>query len=81
MIFEYALQYVSDSDMVAIYILKQVNQNDKPMWISFRRKDQFSEDVMWNVFEIGSQSNARFDAQDTQNVTVHEVKMTVSFGK
>ena len=36
-LFEYALQDVSDSDMVGITIRNQVNQNDKPIGISFRR--------------------------------------------
>ena len=41
-IFEYALNNVSDSDMVGITIQKQVNQNDKHTGISFSRKDQLS---------------------------------------
>jgi len=35
-LFEYALQDVIDSDMVAITIHNHVNQNDKPIEISFR---------------------------------------------
>ena len=35
-LFEYALQDVSDSDMVGITIQNQVNQNDKAIGISFR---------------------------------------------
>ena len=47
-LFEYALQDVSDSDMVGITIQNQVNQNDKAIGISFRRKDQLSGDVIWS---------------------------------
>ena len=70
--------------MIAIWwgitIQNQVNQNDKPTGISFRRKDQLSGEVIWNVFEGVSQSNARFNALDTLVVTVHSVKMPVGFG-
>jgi len=38
-LFEYVLQDVIDSDMVGITIQNQVNQNDKPIGISVRRKD------------------------------------------
>jgi len=50
-LFEYALQDVSDSDMVGITIRNRVNQNDKAIGISFRRKDQLSGEVIWSVFE------------------------------
>ena len=50
-LFEYALQDVSDSDMVGINIQNQVNQNDKPFGISFRRKDQLTGEVISSVFE------------------------------
>jgi len=38
-LFDQALSDVGDSDMVGITIQNQVNQNDKPIGISFRRKD------------------------------------------
>jgi len=44
-LFHYALQIVSDSDMVGMTIQNRVNQTDKPMATSFRRKDQLSGDV------------------------------------
>jgi len=50
-LFEYALQDVDDSDILGITIQKQVNQNDKPIGISFRQKDQLSGEVIWSVFE------------------------------
>jgi len=49
-LFVYALQDVSDSD-VGIIIQNQVNQNDKPIGISFRRKHQLAGEVIWSVFE------------------------------
>ena len=41
-LFEHVLQNVSDSDMVGMTIHNQVNQSDKPIGISFRRKDRKS---------------------------------------
>ena len=58
-----------------------MNQNDKAIGISFRRKDQLSGDVIWSVFEKVSQSNSRFNALDTLVVTVHSVKMPAGFGR
>jgi hypothetical protein len=80
-LFQHALQGVSDSDMVGITIQNEVNQNDKPIGISFRRKDQLSGDVIWSVLEKVSQSNTRFNTLDKLVVTVHSVKMPVGFGR
>ena len=76
-LFEYALQDRSDSDMVGITVQNQLNQNEKPIGISFRRKDQLSGEVIWSVFK---KSNSRFNALDTLVETVHSVKMPISFG-
>ena len=57
-LFDHALSDVDDSDMVGIAIRNQVNENDNPIGISFRRKDQLSGDVIWSVFERVSQSNS-----------------------
>ena len=43
---EYALRNSEDSDMVGVTIHNEVNLLDKAIGISFRRKDQLSEDVM-----------------------------------
>jgi len=80
-LFEHRLRDVDDSDMVGITIQNQVNQNEKPIGISFKRKDQLSGDVIWCVFEKVSQSNARFNALDTMVMTVHSVKIPVGFGR
>jgi len=78
---EYALQDIIDSDMVGITIQNQVNQKDKPIGISFRRKDQLSGEVIWSVFEKLSQSNSRFNALGTLVVTMHSLNMPVGYGK
>jgi len=64
-LFEHVLQNVSDSDMVEMTIHNQVNQSDKPVGNSFRRRDQLSGDVLWSVFEKMTQSNSTFNALDT----------------
>jgi hypothetical protein len=49
-LFEYALRNVNDADMVGITIRNEVNMLDAAIGISFRRKDQLSEEVIWSVF-------------------------------
>jgi len=66
--------------MMAITIQNQ-NQSDKPIGINFRRKEHFSGEVVWIVFEKVSQSNFSFNAFDTLVVIVDSVKMPVGFGK
>ena len=80
-LFQHALQGVSDSDILGITIENEVNQNDKAIGISFRRKDQLSGDVIWSVFEKVAQSNTRFNVLDKLVVTVHSVRMPVGFGR
>ena len=80
-LFEHVLRDVGDSDMVGIMIQNHVNQNDRPIGISFRRKDQLSADLIWSVFEKLSESNSRFETLDTLVVTVHSVRIPVGFGK
>ena len=45
-LFDYALRNVDDSDMVGVTIHNEVNLLDKAISISFRRKDQLSEEVI-----------------------------------
>jgi len=66
--------------MVGMTIHNLVNQSDKPIGTSFRRKDQLSGDVIWSVFEKVSQSIYRFNALDTLVVNENSVKMPVGFG-
>jgi hypothetical protein len=49
-LFEYALRDVSDSVMVEITIRNEVNQNDKVIGFSFRRKDQSTSVCAGNSF-------------------------------
>ena len=78
--FHYLLENVGEGDMVGITIHNEVNQTDKPIGFSFRRKDQISSDVIWGVFDKVSQSNSIFNASDTLTVVVHGVKMPIGFG-
>jgi hypothetical protein len=63
-LFEHVLHDVQDSDMVGVAIRNEVNQSDKPIGLSFRRRYQMSGDVLWIVLEKVSQSNSRFNALD-----------------
>jgi len=67
--------------MVGITISNEVNLLDKPIGISFRRKDQLSDEVIWSVFSKIAQSNARYNAMDRLIVVIHCVKMPVCFGR
>jgi hypothetical protein len=80
-LFEYSLRNSNDSDMVGISIHNEVNQNDKPIGISFRRKDQLSGDVVWSVLEKVTLSNAHFNALDRLVINIHSVRMPVGFGR
>ena len=80
-LFRHALQNLKESDMVEITIQNRENQNDKPIGISFRRKDQLAANVILSLVQKVSQSNARFNALDKLIMTVHSVRMPVGFGK
>ena len=71
---------LENGDMLGITIHNEVNQTDKPIGFSFRRKDQILSDVIWSVFDKVSQSNSRFNASDTLTVVAHSVKMPIGFG-
>jgi hypothetical protein len=77
--FLYALRNSNDSDMVGITIHNEVNQNDKPIGISFRRKTQSSVDGVWSVLEKVTHSNACFNALDRLVIIMHSVRMPVGF--
>ena len=67
--------------MVGITIQNRENQNDKPIGISFRRKNQLATDVILSLVQKVSQSSSRFNALDKFIMTVHSVRMSVSIGK
>ena len=78
---DYAQRHSEDGDMVGVTIRNALRENDRPIGLSFRRKDQISGDVMWSVFEKVAQSNSRFNATDTLIVDVHSVGMPAGFGR
>ena len=80
-LFEYTLRKSDGSDIVGVAISNEVNVQDKPIGISFIRRDQLSADVIWSLFEKVVQSNARFNAMDRLIIVVHSVKMPVGFGR
>jgi hypothetical protein len=80
-LFEYSLRDLEPADMVGISIHNADNQQDRPIGLSFRRRDQISRDVLWSVFEKVTQSNARYQTLDTLTFHVHSVRMPVGFGK
>jgi len=53
-LFRHAIQNLSVSDMVGITIQNRVNQNNKPIGISFRRKDLLAGYVIWSIVETFS---------------------------
>jgi len=67
--------------MVGITISNEVEEKDRTIGMSFRRKDQITGDVIWSMFEKVAQSNARFNALDKLLMTVHSVKMPIGHGK
>jgi len=77
---EYALQDVSDSDMVGITTQNEVNQNHKTFGISFRRKNQLSAGMIWSA-SVKFRSLTLDLTPWTLVVTVHSVKMPTAFGK
>ena len=66
--------------MVGVTIHNEVNLLDKAIGISFRRKDQLSEEVIWSLFSKEAQSNARYNVMDRLIVVVNSVRMPVGFG-
>jgi len=55
--------------MVGITIQNRETQNDKPIGISFKRKDQVAGDVILSLIQKFSQSNSRFNALDNLIMT------------
>jgi len=50
-LFEYLLRDFDRTDMVGISIHNVKNQQDKPIGLSFRRRNKISRDILWSVFE------------------------------
>ena len=77
---EHIFEDVGDADMVGVAIHNEVNQSDRLIGVSFRRRDQLPGEVIWSVSEKVSQSNSIFNALDTFTVVLQSVKIPVSFG-
>jgi hypothetical protein len=67
--------------MIGVSIHNADNLQDRPLGLSFRRRDQNSREVLWSVFEKVTQSNADFEALDTLTFHVYSVRMPVGFGR
>jgi hypothetical protein len=67
--------------MVGVSIYNADSLQDRPLGLSFRRRNQISREVLWSVFEKVTQSNADFEALDTLSFHVHSVRMPVGFGR
>ena len=80
-LFRHAIQNLSESDVLGIMIQNRETQNDKPIRMRFRRKDQFPPDVILSLVQRFPQSNFRFKALDKLIMNVHSVRMPVGFGK
>ena len=50
-LFDHMFDNVNDGDMVGITIHNEINQSDKSIGFSFRRKVQISSDIIKNVFD------------------------------
>jgi G:T-mismatch repair DNA endonuclease (very short patch repair protein) len=79
-ILEISLLNVEASDMVGIQILNTVNSVDKPIGLSFRRKDQISLDVIMSLVGKVCQSNANFKSTDILSIKVDCVKVPQGHG-
>jgi len=79
-LFRHALQNLSDSEIVGITIHNRGNQKDKPLGISFRRKDKLVGDVICSIVEEVSQSHSTFNDLDKLIITVHCVIMPLVSG-
>jgi hypothetical protein len=72
----YLMNEVPDRDLMGLRIRNTENVLDKVVGISFRRRDQFKPDVVWDVLGKVIQSNARFDMTDRLEVHLDHVRMT-----
>jgi hypothetical protein len=67
--------------MVGISFHNVDNQQDRQIWLSFRRRDQISRGDLWSVFDKVPQSNVGYLALDALTFHVHLVKIPVGFAK
>ena len=74
-LFPHKFKNLSECDMVGITLQNRKNQVDRPIGISFRRKDQLTADVILSLVQKVSQSNSRFNVLDNLIMTVRSVRM------
>ena len=70
---EYLLKDAEPYYMIGIKLYNEIQLGDKAIGLSFRRKDQISSEVMFQVLEKVIQSNARFSAYDKLLIHVDTV--------
>lgn len=78
---KHTLNDLGDADTVGIIVIhNEIIQNERPIGIIFRRRDQISGDVISSVFEKAAQSNDRFNVLDKLTLVVHAIRMPEGFG-
>jgi hypothetical protein len=80
-ILKISLLNVEANDMVGMLKKNTVNSVDKPIGISFRRRDQISVDVIMSVVERVCHSNANFKSTDILKVKLDCVKVLQGHGR
>jgi len=71
----YLVDEVNNIDLVGVRIRNTENTQDKVFGISFRRREQLKNDLVWEFFSIVIQSNARFGFTDRLEVHLVHVRM------
>ena len=66
---------VNDRNLVGLRIRNTENEQDKAVGISFRRRDQFKPDLVWEFFSKVIKSNVRFGLTDRLEVHLDHVRM------
>lgn len=71
---DYVLRDTADSDYVGIEIRNTVRIQDRPVWLSFRRRDQVHREVVLTALNRVSQSNQNFSLTDRLQLQVDIVR-------
>ena len=78
--FESLLRDAEAHDMIGLKIQNETSVVDKPIGLSFRRRDQLSPGVVLQLIEKVAQSNASFSAYDKLVIQVDIVHMPAGNG-
>ena len=76
----YLLRDANPNDQIGLTI-RNIDQPDKPFWMSFRPANNISMEVIWTSLERVLQSNASFLSDDSFYVFFHHVKMPHGEGR